>query len=64
VNGLNETRIIVDGGQIVAARGWTVSDDQRSALLALDEIRKLLRDSPERIDLFIEWAVQTSPSRE
>jgi hypothetical protein len=61
VNGLNETRVIVVGGRIVAARGWTVSDDQRSALLAIEEIRRLLRDSPGRIELFIEWEMPATP---
>lgn len=61
-NGLNATRIVVVGGRITSARGWTVSDDRQSALLALDEVRGLLRGGPERVDLFVEWEVEEAPT--
>lgn len=58
-NGLSETRLVFEAGQIVASRGFQVADDRRSALIAVDEIRRLVRENPERIELFIEWEVQT-----
>jgi hypothetical protein len=59
-NGFSETRMVVTGGQIVASQGWTVASDKHSALLSTDEIAHLIRDNPDRIELFIEWDV-TSP---
>ena len=56
-NGFSETRIVVTGGQIVASQGWTVASDKSSALLSVDEISRILRNSPDRIELFIEWEV-------
>jgi hypothetical protein len=56
-NGFSETRLVVVGGEIVASKGWTVASDKHSALLSLDEIARLLRNSPNRIELFIEWQV-------
>lgn len=63
-NGLNATRVVVEGGRIVSSQGWTVADDRGSALLAWDEVQKLLRDSPKRVDLFIEWEVPATPARD
>jgi hypothetical protein len=54
-NGLSELRVVVLGGEITGSRGWTVSDDKRSALLALDEIADLLRANSTQIEPFIEW---------
>ena len=56
-NGFSETRIVVIGGKILASQGWTVASDKRSALLSVDEIARFLRNSPDRIELFIEWDV-------
>lgn len=56
-NGFSETRIVVVDGRIVASKGWTVASDNRSALLCLDEIARLLRSGSAEIDLFIEWEV-------
>ena len=56
-NGFSETRLVVVGGEIVASNGWTVASDKHSAILSLDEIARLLRNSPNRIELFIEWQV-------
>jgi hypothetical protein len=56
-NGISEFRLVILGGEITAARGWTVASDKRSALLALDQIAELLRSSPERIEVTLEWAV-------
>jgi hypothetical protein len=57
VNGISEIRLVVLGGEITASRGWTVASDKRSALLALDEIAELLRTSPDRIEVLLEWEV-------
>ena len=59
-NGFSETRVVVIGGKIVTSQGWTVASDKRSALLSLNEIARLLRNSPDRIELFIEWDVPRS----
>ena len=56
-DGVSETRFAVTDGRIVASRGFTVADDGRSALLALDEIEALLRADPQRAELVLEWEV-------
>jgi hypothetical protein len=56
-NSFSETRIVVIGGRIVACQGLTVADDKRSALLSVDEVARLLRKNPDRLELFIEWEV-------
>jgi hypothetical protein len=56
-DGVSETRFAVTEGRIVATRGFTVAADGRSALLALDEIQKLLLADPQRVELFLEWEV-------
>jgi hypothetical protein len=60
-NGISEMRIVVIGGGIQAAQGWVVASDRRSALLSLDEVARLHRDNPDRIELFIEWLI-SAPS--
>jgi hypothetical protein len=54
-NGVSETRIVVAGGRIVAARGFTIAADRRSALLGATEVRELLRDAREKVEIFLEW---------
>ncbi len=54
---IGETRVAVVGGRIVDARGFTVARDRRSALLEPVEIRELLRDAGESLELFLEWEI-------
>lgn len=56
-NGFSEFRIAVESGRIVAAKGWTVAADGRSALLSIEEVAGLLREAPDQIELFLEWDV-------
>ena len=57
-NGISEVRVVVAEAEIVAAQGWTVASDKRSAVLALDEVVQLLRRNPAQVELFIEWEVR------
>jgi hypothetical protein len=54
-SGFSETRFAVSGGEIVAARGFTVAGDKRSALLEPSQILDLLRAGEGQVDLFLEW---------
>jgi hypothetical protein len=56
-NGVSETRIAVTKGKIVDARGFTVASDKQSALLAPEEIDRLLRASQGKVELYLEWEV-------
>lgn len=54
---ISETRIIVTGGQIVAAQGYTVATDKGSAILSPEEIARLLEDRPNHLEVYVEWEV-------
>jgi hypothetical protein len=56
-NGVSETRIAVTRGKIVGARGFTVAADKQSALLAPEEIDRLVRASRDQVELYLEWEV-------
>ena len=54
-NGLSETRVAVAEGRIVAARGFAVAEDKRSALLDVTELEELLRAGGGQAEVFLEW---------
>src|SRR5262245_21796591 len=56
-SGFSETRVVVAGGQITNARGFTIASDKRSALLDNLQLREWLRTEREKIELFLEWEV-------
>ncbi len=56
-DGISETRIAVVGGSIVNARGFTVAEDKKSALLDVGEIAKILQTSGPKAELYLEWEV-------
>jgi len=56
-SGLSETRVVVAGGQILAARGFIIASDKRSALLDNEQLREWLSTEREKIELFLEWEV-------
>jgi hypothetical protein len=57
-NNISETRIVILQGHITAAQGWTIASDRRSALLSPDELIRLARERPDRIELFVEWETE------
>jgi hypothetical protein len=54
-SGLSEIRLAVAGGRILAARGFTVAADRRSALIGHAEVRELLQSGKEKAELLLEW---------
>jgi len=58
-SGISETRLAVERGTIVAARGFVIAGDKQSALLEPRAIADLLREARE-VELFLEWDV-TAP---
>jgi hypothetical protein len=56
-NGFSEMRIAVTKGKIMDARGFTVASDKQSALLAPEEIDRLVRASRGQVELYLEWEV-------
>jgi hypothetical protein len=53
-NGISETRVVV-AGRIIASQGFTIANDNRSALLDPAGIQKLIQSSPEQVEIFLEW---------
>ncbi len=54
-NDISEIRVAVVGGEIIRARGFTVAEDKRSALLEPLEVEDLLRGATAPVELFLEW---------
>jgi hypothetical protein len=54
-NDVSETRLVVPGGHILAAAGFVVANDKRSALLDMTEVEELVRKNGDRVEVFVEW---------
>lgn len=56
-NSISETRVVVADGFIVASRGFLLARDRQSAVFDQRQIDELVRQRPERVEIFLEWDV-------
>lgn len=56
-NSISETRIAVADGFIVASQGFVIARDRASAVFDNRRLDELVRQRPERLELFLEWDV-------